>query len=93
MALPLYFSCKSHAVSFPIIRPLLTYDKDEIIKEARRLDTFDISKGPEMCCILGPKHPATAAKSEKVELEEKKLNIDAIVNDLLSKIEIFQIVQ
>ncbi|MEM5799706.1 MAG: 7-cyano-7-deazaguanine synthase [Candidatus Aenigmatarchaeota archaeon] len=60
--------------TIPIIRPLLTMDKQEIIDLARRLGTFEISKGPEVCDLLGPKHPATKSRHEDLLKEEEKLN-------------------
>lgn len=61
------------AVKIQVIRPLLTYDKEEIIKIARDIGTYEISIGPEVCDVLGPKHPATRSKLEEVKLEEEKL--------------------
>jgi len=57
----------------PVLRPLLTYDKEKIINIARRIGTYEVSSGPEVCDILGPKHPATRSKIEDVKKEELKL--------------------
>ncbi len=62
----------------PILRPLLGLDKQEIIDEARTLGTFDVSKGPELCDILGPKHPTTVANI--VRLEENEGNLGGLTN-------------
>jgi thiamine biosynthesis protein ThiI len=61
------------SVSTPIVRPLLTLDKQEIVNIARKIGTFDISIGPEVCDLLGPKHPATRSRVEDVVKEEEKL--------------------
>lgn len=61
------------AVKIQILRPLLTYDKTEIINLAIKIGTYEISKGPEVCDILGPKHPATRSDLEEVKLEEGKI--------------------
>lgn len=61
------------AVNMTILRPLLTYDKDEIIKKAKEFNLYDIATGPEMCDVLGPKHPATKTNIEIIEEEECKL--------------------
>src|SRR3989344_6079113 len=45
------------AVKMQILRPLLTYEKTEILSLARKIGTNDISIGPEVCDILGPKNP------------------------------------
>jgi|TARA_B110000263_G_C15221266_1_gene470078 thiamine biosynthesis protein ThiI len=57
----------------PILRPLLGLDKQEIIDEARTLGTFDVSKGPELCDALGPKHPTTVANIVRLEANEENL--------------------
>ena len=56
-------------LSLEIFRPVLTYDKEEIIKVAKKIGTYDISKGPEICCLLGPKHPATKSDPEEIRKE------------------------
>ena len=54
----------------PIARPLLGFDKEEIIKLAKEIGTYEISKGKEHCDILGPKYPETRASLEEVEKQE-----------------------
>lgn len=61
------------AVSMPIVRPLLTMDKQEIVDLAKKIGTFEISKGPEVCDLLGPKHPVTRSKHEELLKEEELL--------------------
>ena len=63
----------SSASNIEILRPLLTYDKKEIIKIAMTIGTYDISNGPEVCDVLGPRSPATRSKLEKIEKEESRL--------------------
>ncbi len=63
-------------VSLEIFRPVLTFDKQEIIDKAKEIGTFEISSGPEICCLLGPKHPAIKSDAEKVRKELEKLNMD-----------------
>lgn len=61
------------AVNIKVLRPLLTYDKTEIIKITKQIGTYDISIGPEVCDVLGPKHPATNCDLEDIQKEEIKL--------------------
>ncbi len=56
-------------IKMEIFRPLLTYDKQEIIKVAEKIGTYEISKGPEICSLLGPKFPNT--KSDPVEIAKE----------------------
>ena len=74
-----------------IFRPVLTYDKQEIINLAKKIDTYDISKGPEICCLLGPKSPATKANAEKIAAELKKLDLDKIMKESLNKAEVLKL--
>ena len=72
------------ASDLPVIRPLLTHNKEEIIRIARRIGTFDISKGPEVCNILGPKHPATKTPLGVIERAELALDIPSLIHDALT---------
>ena len=71
------------AVSIPVLRPLLTYDKNEIIRIAKKINSFELSKGAEVCDKLGPKHPATFCKEEIVLNEEKNLNTRGMIKEAL----------
>lgn len=56
-------------IKLEIFRPVLTFDKQDIIKIAEKIKTYDISKGPEICSLLGPKYPNT--KSDPVEIAKE----------------------
>lgn len=61
------------AAGLPVLRPLIGLDKEEIIRRAQRLGTFEISKGKEMCDVLGPAHPSAQVRLRDVEAQEKLL--------------------
>ena len=65
------------AATLPILRPLVGMDKQEIIDQARRIGTFDISSIPDQdCCqLFVPKHPAT--KAHLADVEEAESHYDA----------------
>jgi thiamine biosynthesis protein ThiI len=69
------------AASLPILRPLVGMDKQEIIDQASRIGTFDISSVPDQdCCqLFVPKHPATKAKPVEVEQAEARLEVSEMV--------------
>lgn len=73
-----------------LLRPLLIFDKREIIDIANKIGTYDISKGPEICCMLGPKFPSTKSNYGKIKIELEKLNIDEIIKQSLNKSEIVE---
>ena len=81
--------CTDRAATMPVFRPLIGMDKDEIVYISRRIDTFETSILPyEDCCtVFTPKHPKTKPTIEEVEREEAKLNVEALVNDALGKVE------
>lgn len=70
------------AARLPILRPLVGMDKQEIIDQARRLGTFDISSIPDQdCCqLFVPKHPATKARFCDVEADELKLDLKELLS-------------
>ena len=74
----------------PVFRPLIGFDKDEIIETARKIGTYETSILPyEDCCtVFLPKNPATKPKLEKVEAAEKLLDIEALTDRALSTSEI-----
>ena len=69
--------------SMPVLRPLVGMDKEEIVREARQLGTYEVSIVPdEDCCTLfTPKHPATRAKAYQVDEAEAGLGVDALVEE------------
>src|SRR5258706_339220 len=69
------------AARLPILRPLVGMDKQEIVDQARRIGTFDISAVPDQdCCqLFVPKHPATKARYDEVEADEAKLDLQALL--------------
>ncbi|MBI2112790.1 7-cyano-7-deazaguanine synthase [Candidatus Woesearchaeota archaeon] len=76
-------------VQMEILRPVLTFDKQEIINKAKDIGTYDTSSGPEICSLLGPKHPATRSEVSTIGGELK--NIDSgIIEKALSKAEILE---
>lgn len=75
--------------SLPVLRPLVGMDKSEIIDRTREIGTFDISIQPDQdcCSLFVPKHPATKARLEDVEREERVLDVEGLVNEAVNSIE------
>ena len=65
------------AATLPILRPLVGMDKQEIIDQARRIGTFEISSVPDQdCCqLFVPKHPATKARFDEVAEAESHFDV------------------
>jgi len=76
------------ASDLPIFRPLIGFDKVEIIDRARALGTYLISIQPdEDCCSLFvPKHPDVDARPEIVRKAEEKLDLSALMKTALDAV-------
>ena len=70
----------------PVLRPLIGMDKQEIVDRARAIGTYETSKGPEICDLLGPPRPATQARLDRVLAEESKLDFRALVPGCLARV-------
>lgn len=81
----------AHHIKIKVNRPLLGFDKTETIKIAKEIKTYEISKGPEICCLLGPKNPATKTSLELIEKELNKINLKQIIENLLKQVEIINL--
>ena len=70
------------AAGMPILRPLIGMDKLEIMAEAKRLGTYEISIEPDAdCCTLfTPRHPATGLSSVELARAESQLDIARLVS-------------
>lgn len=69
------------AANLPILRPLIAYDKRDIIGIAKDIGCYDISIEPfEDCCtVFLPKHPVTKPRLENILRSEEKLDISGLV--------------
>ena len=73
------------AANLPILRPLIAYDKRDIIGIAKDIGCYDISIEPfEDCCtVFLPKHPVTKPRLENILRSEEKLDISGLVQEVL----------
>lgn len=67
--------CTNEVCTMPVFRPVIGFDKQEIIDISQKIDTFETSILPyEDCCtIFVAKHPATKPKLMDIQISEKKL--------------------
>lgn len=73
----------------PVLRPLVGFDKTEIIERSRAIGTFETSIQPyEDCCtVFLPKHPLIRPRLSEVEAAEAKLDVNGLVEEALSTLE------
>lgn len=77
-------------ISMEILRPLLTFDKQEIINVAEEIGTYELSKGPEICNLLGPKRPSTKSNPGEINKELEKLDLNSLLEECVNKAEIME---
>jgi tRNA uracil 4-sulfurtransferase len=77
------------AAELPVLRPLLTFDKSEIIARAQAIGTYELSIQPydDCCTLFVPRHPATRARVEDLVRAESGLDVAALAQDLADKAE------
>jgi thiamine biosynthesis protein ThiI len=73
------------AVKIPILRPLIGFDKEEIVSIAKEIGTYKLSILPSEGCSAVPKNPATKAKLENILKEEDKIDIKRLVKEMIDK--------
>ena len=75
--------------TLPIVQPLIGFDKEEIVRLARKIGTFGTSILPyEDCCtVFTPRHPRTKPKLKDVEAVEAVLDVQALVEEAFNGIE------
>ncbi|TQS76286.1 tRNA 4-thiouridine(8) synthase ThiI [Ornithinibacillus gellani] len=79
----------NEVTNYPILRPLIAMDKDDIIRISKQIDTYDISIRPfEDCCtIFVPKAPKTNPKRSKVNYFEDKFDFTDLLEETMQGIE------
>jgi thiamine biosynthesis protein ThiI len=74
------------ASQLTVFRPLVGMDKEEIIAQAQRLGTFDISILPDQdsCTLFTPRHPETHARRYDVDQAELTLPVDTMIDSAVT---------
>lgn len=77
-------------VDMPVFRPVIGFDKSEIVAIAEKIGTMETSSLPyEDCCtVFTPRHPATHPKMDKILEGESKLDMEALIQEAMDGIEI-----
>lgn len=82
--------CTDDAVDMPVFRPLIGSDKIDIIADAQKLGTYDISSqdAPDCCTLFMPRNPETHAKLPAVRQAEAAFPVDEWVVQLVDAAEV-----
>ena len=75
--------------NYPILRPLCSFDKLEIIDISKKIETYDISILPyEDCCtVFVPHHPVINPNLNHIYEEEKKYDLDVLIDEAIKNVE------
>ena len=86
-------TCTNAVCSLPVFRPLIGFDKTEIMDYAERIGTYETSILPyEDCCtIFTPRHPQTKPRVDQLEQSETLLDGEALIERALTGIEVVDI--
>lgn len=81
--------------NMPIFRPLIGFDKQEIIDISKEIGTYSTSILPydDCCTVFVPKHPATKPRIEQVEAAESQYDVEGLVDEAVAKTELVQITE
>lgn len=74
------------AVTMPVYRPLIAYDKDDIIQLAKEIGTYDVSIMPANCCLGPPPYPETRATLERVKRSEEEVDAAGLVRKMCRQV-------
>jgi thiamine biosynthesis protein ThiI len=80
-------------VTMPVLRPLIGFDKLEIIEISRKIDTYKTSILPyEDCCtVFLPKYPLIKPRMDRVLEAESKLDVEALIEEAMENVEVYKL--
>ena len=86
-------SSNSVVKKLPVLRPLVGFDKNEIIERSVKLGAYDISIRPyvDCCTVFLPDHPAIHPKLPDIEKEEEKLDVEGLIKEAFESMEKIQL--
>jgi len=86
-------ACIGAAAEIPVLRPLITFDKEETMDVARRIGTLEISNQPQpdCCTVFMPRKPVIRGKLEDCLAAEAQMDVDALIARAVDGVEIVPI--
>jgi thiamine biosynthesis protein ThiI len=76
---------------YPVHRPLIGFNKQEIVDLAKKIGVYEVSTQKAKGCTAAPAKPATKAELEKVEEAERRLDIQKMMEKTLEKVEVLDL--
>ena len=86
-------SSNSVVEDLPVLRPLVGFDKNEIIERSIKIGTYDTSILPyEDCCtVFLPDYPAIRPKRKDILAEESKLDVEGLIEEAFESLETIEL--
>lgn len=83
----------SCVVPMSVFRPLIGMDKQEIISQARRIDTYEtsIEPAPDCCSVFMPSRPATKSRMDRLERDESKFEWQELMQEAMENTEVIDL--
>jgi len=85
-------SCAQSRIKLPVLRPLIGWNKESIIREAERIGTYEVSIEPyEDCCVLfSPPHPILHGDVDKANTLYETLELEPLIDEALQDYELIK---
>jgi thiamine biosynthesis protein ThiI len=86
-------TCIEAAAEYPVIRPLVAFDKQEAVDLAKKIGTFEIScvQEPDCCTVFLPKRPVIRGRVEDCERAEAELDLEGLVERAIQGVEVIDV--
>ena len=83
-------TCTQSRISLPVLRPLIGFNKEDIIKKAKQIGTFDTSIQPyqDCCTLFNPPHPVLHGSAEEANALYEKLELESLIDESLQNHEL-----
>jgi thiamine biosynthesis protein ThiI len=82
----------NQVATIPILRPLVGFNKDEILEHARLWDTHDTSVLPtaDCCTLFADQHPVLRGQISSIEQQEQQFSISDLIQEALESITVWK---
>jgi thiamine biosynthesis protein ThiI len=77
------------ATPVPVLRPLIGFDKEEIIERARAIGTFEAHPG-DVGCAVAPRYPSTAAPAETIAKIEEQIGVASLAERAAETVRVYR---
>ena len=78
-------TCTQNRISLPVIRPLIGFNKEDIIKKAKQIGTYETSIKPyqDCCTLFSPPHPVLRGNAKEANALYEKLELEPLIDEAL----------